>query len=157
MGNKTVSRDCGWADTITGFILFKWSKITCIELGSSIHSMLQINWIKSVSQKIKHHSVRDAPSVSCDSSITTDTWEILQERSLGSPVMPFRIKVKIVSNKVITFWWAFQTFKMLTVKKHLRNLHFRIAGESDESRDNSLSNQSLIHPLHQKLIGRNKG
>ena len=33
------------------------------------------------------------------------------------------------------------------------HLHFRVGGQSDESRHHSLSNQRLIHPLHQQLSG----
>lgn len=34
------------------------------------------------------------------------------------------------------------------------HLHFRVAGESDESGHHPLSHQRLIHPLHQQLIGQ---
>lgn len=37
------------------------------------------------------------------------------------------------------------------------NLHFRVTGESNESRNNSLSYQSFMYPLHQQLSGRSRG
>lgn len=38
-----------------------------------------------------------------------------------------------------------------------QHLHFRVTGESNESRNHPLSYQSLIHPLHQQLIGQHRG
>lgn len=38
-----------------------------------------------------------------------------------------------------------------------QHLHFRVTGESNESRNNPLSYQSLIHPLHQQLVGQHRG
>ena len=42
-------------------------------------------------------------------------------------------------------------------KRQGRHLHFRVTGESYESRNNPLSYQSFIHPLHQQLIGQRRG
>lgn len=36
------------------------------------------------------------------------------------------------------------------------HLHFRVGGQCDESRHHSLSDQRLIHPLHQQLIRLDK-
>ena len=42
-------------------------------------------------------------------------------------------------------------------KRQGRHLHFRVTGESYESRNNPLSYQTFIHPLHQQLIGQRRG
>lgn len=91
-----------------------------------------------------------------------------QQRT-NSDVIKFQIK------KAYDLPWLFSRDSAMTVSSmmvisrqaHLernaghrrqgQHLHFRVTGESNESRNNPLSYQSLIHPLHQQLIGQHRG